>query len=70
MGLEVPGNHSRENINITKIQNGFEVRYSNESKKLTADGNNYLYDYTNETYAFDNAQDALKKAGELLSKEE
>jgi hypothetical protein len=58
---------SSENVNIHEIENGFQVNYSNEIKKLAKDKNSFLYDYINETYAFDNLSDALDKTEELLS---
>lgn len=66
--MQAEGGRNSANINLRKIENGFQVTFSKEEKKLTADGNNFLYDYINETYAFDTLDEAVEKVRELGSR--
>lgn len=61
------GSMNSGSVNIRRIENGYEVMQSQESKTLTPDGNNYLYDYKNATYAFTSIEEAVAKAKELLA---
>ncbi len=58
-------NNSSANINLRKIENGFQVSYSKEDKKINASGDNFLYDYINNTYAFATLEEAVAKVQEL-----
>ena len=53
------------NINLRKIETGFQVNYSKEDKKINASGDNFLYDYINDTYAFSTLEEAVAKVSEL-----
>jgi len=70
MGPAIGNNNNSANVNIRKIENGWSVSYNKEVKKLTKDGNSFLYDYVNEQYAFDDLEDALDQAQELLETDE
>lgn len=61
------GGRSNDSLSVRKIENGFEVHHTKESKKLSADGNNFLYDMLNETFAFDSQEETVAKITELLS---
>jgi len=70
MGPAIGNNNNSANVSIRKIENGWSVSYNKEVKKLTKDGNSFLYDYVNEQYAFDDLEDALDQAQELLETDE
>ena len=70
MGPAIGNNNNSANVNIRKIENGWSVSYNKEVKRLTKDGNSFLYDYVNEQYAFDDLEDALDQAQELLETDE
>ena len=70
MGPAIGNNNNSANVNIRKIENGWSVSYNKEVKRLTKDGNSFLYDYVNEQYAFDDLEDALDQAQELLEADE
>lgn len=64
-----PGDNGKT-ITVREIENGYEVTVVETKKKLSRDGNNFLFDERREIYAFDTAEEASEMVLDLLEEEE